>query len=194
MLLDSRPAPAERLRHMKPLRYLSSLALLVSLFLSPAGARTSEDGKVKFPADNPAFTIEFPADWTYQADKDGNLDCKPGDDSEYAFSILILKDIHDAKSLKAVLPQVAKSMAEGAKIKNFEVGDVDTDTNGNDITFTGIRGDGKVEGVDFVVVVHAFEPQKGKFFAIMTAGSKKADDAHEKQYDDITASIEPIEE
>ena len=84
-------------------------------------------------------------------------------------------------------------MASGAKIKNFELGEMESSTNGNGIRCTGMRGDGKSEGTDFVVHVHAFEPQKGKFYAIVTAGSKKADTKHEKEYDSITASIESLE-
>ena len=167
--------------------------LLLFTCLSFAGARTSVDGKVKFPADEPTFTVEFPAGWTYEADKDGNLDCNPGGDSEYTMSILILKDVKTEKDLKALVPKLADSMASGAKIKNFEVGDVESSTNGNGIRFTGIRGDGKAEGTDFVVLVHAFEAKKGKFYAIVTAGSEKADTKHEKEYDAITASIESLQ-
>jgi hypothetical protein len=179
---------------MHLLKYRPFVALLTLTCLSIAVARTSVDGKVKFPAGNPTFTIEFPSGWTYKADKDGNLDCDPGDDSGYALSILLLDGIQNTKDLKAALPKLAKSMAEGAKIKDFQLGDVDTSTNGNDVSFTGITGDGKVEGIDFVVMVHAFEPKKGKFYAIVTAGSAKADKKHEKDYDAITASIEPIED
>ena len=64
------------------------LALLTFSSLSFAGARTSVAGKVKFPSDNPAFTVEFPPGWTYARDKDGNLNGDPRDDSGYAFSIL----------------------------------------------------------------------------------------------------------
>jgi hypothetical protein len=159
-----------------------------------AGARTSADGKVKFPTEDATFTVEFPPKWTYQADKDGNLDCESPDGAEYVFSILILKEIHSEKELRAALPQVAKAMADSAKIKNFELGDVEKSENGNGIRFIGLRGDGKVDGVDFMVMVHAFEPQKGKFYAIVTAGSNKADARNEKDYDAITASIEPLEE
>ncbi len=179
---------------MNPLRRFSLAALVLLTAFSAGEARTSVDGKVKFPADAPAFTVEFPKGWTYQPDKDGNLDCDPGDKSDFVFSILNLKDIHNREELKSSLPLVAKSMADGIKMKDFETGDIDTEENGNDISFTGIRGDGNVDGVAFVVVVHAFEPQKGKFFAIITAATEKADKAHEKQYDDITASIEAIEE
>ena len=179
---------------MHTLKSRSLLALLMFTCLSFAVARTSVDGKVKFPADDPTFTVEFPAKWTYQPDKDGNLDCDPADDSGYMLSILLLPHITSQKELKAALPDLAKSMAEGAKLKGFEVGDVETDKNGNGVTFTGIRGDGKSDGTDFVVFVHGFEAKKGKFYALVSAGSAKADKKHEKNYDAITASIEPLEE
>ena len=178
---------------MHPIKARLTVALLALTCLSFAVARTSVDGKVKFPADEPTFTVEFPSGWTYEADKDGNLDCDPGDDSGYVLSILLLKDIKTEKELKAVVPKLAASMASGAKIKNFEVGEVESSTNGNGIRFTGIRGDGKTEGTDFVVLVHAFEAQKGKFYALVTAGSAKADTKHEKEYDSITASIEALQ-
>ena len=170
------------------------VVLLTFTCVSFAVARTSVDGKVKFPADNPTFTVELPAKWTYEPDKDGNLDCDPGDDSGYMLSILLLPHITSQKELKAALPGLAKSMADGAKLKSFEVGDVETDKNGNGITFTGIRGDGKADGTDFVVFVHGFEAKKGKFYALVSAGSAKADKKHEKNYDAVTASIEPLEE
>ena len=150
-------------------------------------------GKVKFPNNDPTFTFELPAGWTFEDDKDGNLNCYPNDDSGYAFSIMILDHIHNQKELKAALPDLAKSMADGAKIKDFKLGDLDTSKNGNGISFMGLAGDGKVEEADFVVRVHAFEVPKGKFYAIVTAGSAKADDKLESKYDDITTSIEPLE-
>ena len=172
----------------------SLVALLIFACLPFAAARTSVDGKVKFPADDPTFTVEFPPKWTYSADKDGNLDCESPDGAEYVFSILILKEIQTEKELRAALPKVAKVMADSAKIKNFELGEVETSENGNGVDFIGLRGDGKVDGVDFMVMVHAFEARKGKFYAIVTAGSTKADARNEKDYDEITASIEPLED
>jgi hypothetical protein len=173
-------------------KYRSLLTLLMFACLSLAAAKPSADGKVKFPNDEPTFTVEFPANWTYQPDKDGNLDCDPGDKSGYTMSILLLPGIHSEKDLKAALPKLANSMAGGAKLTDFELGDIETDTNGNNVHFAGIRGDGKVQGMDFVVVVHGFETQKGKFYAIVTAATKKADKQHEKDYDSITASIETL--
>ena len=178
---------------MHSLKHRLFLALLTFTCLSFSVSRTSADEKIKFPTDEPTFTMELPAKWTSKPDKDGNLDADPGDDSGYMLSILLLPHITSQKELRAALPDLAKSMADGAKLKSFEVGDVDTDKNGNGVTFTGIRGDGKVDGTDFVVFVHGFEPQKGKFYALVSAGSAKADKKHEKNYDAITASIEPLE-
>ncbi len=179
---------------MQSLKHRLLVAFLTFTCLSLAVARTSVDGKVKFPADEPTFTLELPAGWTYEADKDGNLDCAPGDDSGYMLTVLLLPQISSQKELKAALPKLAKTMADGAKLKNFATSDVESDKNGNGISFSGIAGQGEMEGTDFVVFVHGFETKKGKFYALVTAGSEKADKKHEKNYDAITASIEPLEE
>ena len=87
--------------------------------------------------------------------------------------------------LKNLLPQPAEKMGEGGKMKGLEFGDIETTKNEDDVSFTGLRGDGKVAGKNFVGVLHGFEPQKGNCYAIMTAASKKVEKAHEKDYDSI---------
>jgi len=158
-----------------------------------AVANTTLANRIKFPNNDPEFTLELPSKWTFADDKDGNLDCDPGDDSGYAFSIVILPHVTSQKELKSGLSELAKEMAKAAKIKDFELGKVESGKNGEGIPFMGIRGDGKVADIDFVVMVHAFEAKKGKFYAIVTAGSAEADKKHEQDYDDITASIEPLD-
>jgi hypothetical protein len=98
------------------------------------------------------------------------------------------------KEMRAALPKLAKAMADSAKLKQFEVGDIEADKNGFGVPFYGLRGDGKTNGIDFMVMVHAFQPKKGKFYAIITAGSAEDDKKHEKAYNTVTTSIEPIEE
>lgn len=41
--------------------------------------------------------------------------------------------------------------------------------------------------------MQGFGPQKGKFYAILTASPAKADDKHEKDYEANYESIKPIE-
>ena len=91
------------------------------------------------------------------------------------------------------MPKLVKGAAEIGKIKDLKLGDIEPGINGSGISFCGLRGDGNFEGTDFVVMIHAFEPKKGKFYAIVSAGSAKEDKRHEKQYDEITASIDPVD-
>jgi hypothetical protein len=170
-----------------------TLTFLTLTCLFFAMASTSFAKRIKFPNNDPEFTLELPAKWTFEDDKDGNLNCYPNDDSGYAFSIVILEQVKSQKELKAAVSDLAKEMAKAAKIEDFELGKVETGKNGSDISFTGVRGDGKVAGTDFVVLVHGFEAKKGKFYAIVTAGSSKADKKHVDEYDDITASIEALD-
>lgn len=176
---------------MRSLRYVPVLVLLT--FTCFSAALTPKQAQLKFPSENPTFSLALPSGWTAKPDKSGNLDCDPGDDSGYSFSIILLEQVTSQDQLKALLPEIAKKMAEGAKIKNLELGDVDSTKNENGVPFIGIRGDGKSEGTEFVLVMQGFEPQKGKFYAILTASSAKADDKHEKDYDAIYDSIKPIE-
>jgi hypothetical protein len=160
--------------------------------LSFAMAKTSVAGKVKFPSDEPAFTVEFPSGWTCGSDKDGTLNCDPRDDSGWAFSIVPLTEVHSKKELKAELPQLARSMASGASLKDFKMGDLDTTENGSRIRFIGAKGKGNADGAPFVVLVNGFEAQKGRFYALVTAGLEKADKKHANDYEGIAASIEPL--
>ena len=164
------------------------LALLTFACLSFALPSTSVAGKVKFPPDDPAFTIELPPGWTSARNKEGNLNCDPPGDSGYAFSVLLLKAVQSGKELKAALPQLANA----ANLKNFKIGDVE-DTESESLRFAEVRGEGKADGETIVVVVTGFEPQKGRFFALLSVASKQADKKHAKDYEAIAASIEPLD-
>lgn len=168
------------------------VALLTFVSVTFATTKTSVAGKVKFPSDNPAFTVEFPSGWTQARDKDGNLDCDPRDDSGYRLSIVILDQVHSQKELKAELPELVKAMGSAGDVKNFKIGDVEGTGNESGVEFAEVKGNGKVGDVGFTVVVTGFEPQKGRFFAMLSAGSAEADKKHAKDYEAIAASIEPL--
>jgi hypothetical protein len=178
---------------MRP-SYRRSLLTLVTTAGLLLGAVTAADARpIKFPKEEPTFKVTLPEKWTSKTDKDGNLDCDPEDESGFNFSIVLLEGVSKKAELKKLLPTVAKKMAEGAKIKNLELGDIDETKNEHGVPFTGIRADGKSEGIAFVIVLQAFEPQKGKFYTIMTVSPKKADEKHEEDYNSIYDSIEPLE-
>lgn len=168
--------------------FLAPLAFACLCFALPD---TSVAGKVKFPSDDPAFTVDLPTGWTSSPDKDGNLNFDPRDDSGYACSLLILKGIHNDKELKTVLPELAKSMASGASLKNFKLGEVES-TASESLSFSEVKGHGMADGMAFMVVVTGFEPQKGRFYAMVSAGTDKAEKKHASDYEGIAASIEPL--
>jgi hypothetical protein len=174
-----------------PLRFW--LALLTVACHSFAVAKQPVDGPVKFPTNHSAFTLRFPQGWICDPEREENMDCEPGENSGYVFSIMSLASINSAKEVTAALPKLATAMADSAKLNKFQLGDIETrDAAG--IKFIGIRGVGRgagdTEGFEFMVMVHAFEV-KGKFYAIVRAGLKQTAAQQEKAFDQITASITP---
>jgi len=136
-------------------------------------ARTSVVGKVKFPSDSPAFTVELPSGWTQTRDKNGNLSCDTHDDSGYGFSILDLNGIQSEKQLKAELPNLAK----GAGLKNFKAGAVEDTANGNGVGFAEIKGRDEADGTPLVVVVTGFQAQSGRFYALLRRDGESGQEA-----------------
>lgn len=179
---------------MQKLQGCSFLTLLTVIGLSFGAVAAADARPIKFPKEEPTFTLTLPEEWTSKTDKDGNLDCDPGDDSGYYFGIILMEDVTDKATVKELLPTVAKKMAAGAKIKNLELGDIEVTKNEQKVSFIGISGEGKAAGVDYVVVLHAFEAKKGKFYVIMTIGTKAADKKHEDDYEAIYSSITPLED
>lgn len=99
--------------------------------------------------------------------------------------------VESKDDMKSRITALAKQMGEATKQTEFEVGDLEDSKNDHGVIFTGLRADGKTpEGTDKVTVMHAFEPQKGKWFVILTVGSEKADTAHSDEYDAIYDSVQ----
>jgi hypothetical protein len=173
-----------------------SLPLVTLACVSLAVAKQPVHGPVKYPTNHPAFTLQFPEGWICDPERAGDLDCEPGENSGYVFSIMSLPTIESAKDVETALPKLATAMADSAKLDKFQLGDIET-KNANAVRLIGIRGVGRgvgdTEGFEFTVMVHAFEV-KGKFYAIVRAGLKKTAAQHEKAYDQIIASITPINE
>ena len=167
--------------------YFASLAVSFAL---PAFADT-----VKVPADAPVYSLDLPDGWKHEVDKDGDLICTPGDTASgpYELRVIAMPAVHSKDDMKSRLSPLAKSMGEATKQTEFEVGDLEDTKNENGVEFTGLRADGKTpEGEDKVTVMHAFEPQKEKWYVILTVGTEKADTAHDDEYSAIYDSIQPI--
>lgn len=163
------------------------VALLTFAGLALATPETSLGAKTKFPSGNPAFTIELPRGWTLELDKNKNIISHPSDDPEYNFAVLDLDGVHSAKELREALPLLANPK----DLKTFKLGQVE-ETESDTMKFAEVKGRGEVDGVPLVVVVTGFEAQKGRFFALLSAGSERTQKKHAKDFEAIAASIEPL--
>lgn len=166
------------------------LLLLLSTCFAVGASRDSE--QIKFPTENPAFNFVLPSGWTHNTDDTGNLSCDPADESGYTFTLLPW-DVTTERKLKAQLPEILETFADGAKVKDLERGEVESTKNKNGVRFTGIRGTGTSSGIDFNFQVQGLEAQKGKFYVIMTSCLKQSADQHEKDYAAIYNSINPTD-
>ena len=176
---------------MTPVKHLLKITLLAMAFISLGLIAHSSADTIKVPKDKPVFVLDLPDGWTHTADKDGDLSCEPGDKSDYSLQV-ILTDVTTKADMKKALPILAKSIGSKAKMTEIEVGDVEDSSNGNKVPFTGVRADGKLGDVPLVIILHAFEPVKGKWYVLFTVGTDKSDKAHEDDYNSIYDSIQTL--
>ena len=169
---------------MKTLPILAaSLLIATSLGLS---AKT-----IKFPDKDPAFSITLPDDWTTKSDKDGNLDCEAGDGSKFSFSIVPTDEINKEEELKTYLSTLAKTMGDGAEIKDLKVGELKQMTTPKGVKLFGLNANGPSSGVEMVISLAAFAPKKETYFIIMAAAVADVDKAHDQVMGEIINSITP---
>ena len=168
---------------MQPLLRLFSVAALGFAALSTQ-AKT-----VEYPAGNPLFKLELPDGWTTSADKDGNLDVKANDKSDFNFSI-VPAAIGTGQDIKAFLPELAKTM--GKDMKDLQVEETAEMATKQGMKVIILNAKGKVESSDTVITLAAFAPVKEKYFIILSVAEKSVDQAHDKAMGEIVNSIELI--
>ncbi|MDQ6625381.1 MAG: hypothetical protein M3Y69_04445 [Verrucomicrobiota bacterium] len=174
------------LRKLNPTILLALAALILSGSLSALSAAT-----LKLPQDHPVFVIDIPDGWTHETDKNGIFVCTP--EPTYSLQIFPLGD-GTKTEIKSQLPEAAKSFAEKMKLTDVVIGDVEESKNENKIDFTGLRLDGNAaeNKTALVLIFHAFQPTKGKWYVILTVGSEASDKAHDEEYESIYDSIQTL--
>ena len=174
-------------------RHRLHIPLVALAFAALGFVNAASAGTVKLPKSGSYFSVDLPDGWTYEFDKDGDITCEPDDKSGYSLQIISVPDVTTKAEMKTTLPEVAKAIAsKGKTLSDLEIGDIEDSTNGHKIPFTGLRADGKHDGVAIVLILHAFEPKKGKWFVLLTVGGEKADKAHNDDYDAIFDSINTL--
>ena len=173
-----------------PKRLTTALATLAIVALGLVAAAPADTLKV--PKASPVFVLDLPDGWTHTADKDGDITCEPATKDGYSFQVIATSDVTTKADMKEALPQLAKAIAAKSKLTDLEVGDIEDSTNGNKVPFTGLRADAKSGNTALVIILHAFEPKKGKWYVILTVGTEETDKAHEDDYTAIYDSIQTL--
>lgn len=168
------------------------LILAASLLIATSGGADAKT--IKYPDKDPAFSITIPDDWTAKPDKDGNLDCEAGDDSQFSFSIISTEgmEMENEEKVKTYLSTLAKTMGDGAEIKDLKIGEMKEMTTPKGVKLFGLNAKGPSSGADMVISLAAFAPKKGTYFIIMAAAEASVDKAHDKAMGEIIGSITPI--
>jgi hypothetical protein len=163
-------------------------------FFSVAGfafaAFTTQAGTIEYPAGNPLFQLELPEGWTSSSDKDGNLDVKANDKSDFEFSIIPAPPGTE-QDVKAFLPELAKTM--GKEVQGFEADEIRNVTSPTGMKVLVLAAKGKMEDLEMIITLAAFAPVKDKYFIIMSMAEVGVDQAHDKAMGRIVKSIKAIE-
>jgi len=160
-------------------------ALLFSVSLFVATFAGLEAKTVKHPEKDPAFTITFPDDWSVAPDREGNLRCKAGNGSNFAFSIQKLP-AKTEKEIKAYLRKIVQGIFGDPTSKIEELKER---TTSNDVRLFAITCRGPIMGQEMFYSVTAFSPEEGTWFGIPIVHSAEVIKAHEKVMNEIWNSI-----
>ena len=168
---------------------MKTLLRLFSFAALGFAALSTQAKTVEYPSGNPLFKLELPDGWTTSADKNGNLDVKANDKSDFEFSII---PAPPGQNIKAFLPDLAKGM--GKEMKDFQVEEIQEMTTKPGMKVMILNAKGKIDTSDMVITLAAFAPEKEKYFIILSVAEKSVDQAHGNAMVEIVNSIELIKE
>lgn len=175
------------------MKVLTSLFASIVLTASILPATAGET--VKYPTEEPAFSMVLPDKWTAKTNEEGQLVVAAGDDSGFYVTILAAKegDIKGPEDTKIYLPKLTKIMADAAQLKEVNVRDEKTLENEQKITFHLVSASGKIEGEELALTTVAFAPTEGDYYVILCAVPAAVDKAHGEQMVSILKSMTPVE-
>jgi hypothetical protein len=163
---------------------------LLSIFALLSAALQVQAETVEYPAGNPLFKLELPEGWTSSSDKDGNLDVKANDKSDYTFSI-IPASVGTEKDVKAFLAEMAQKSAKD--LKEVEVDQLREFTSKAGMKMMVQAAKGKMGDQEMMITLAAFAPAKDKYFIVFSMAEKSVDEAHDKAMGQIVNSIKAID-
>lgn len=161
-------------------------SLLFSLIFS------LEAKSIKFPEEEPVFKFKLPEGWTMEADKDGDLVCKSGDNPSVTLNVNKMNQTF--AQVKESLPDLGKTFTKAAKMTGIESKDLGDDTNKNGVKGSIFVVKGKSSGQGITAELLAIEPKEGEnAYFVMFSGLATAMQKHGADIGAIIDSIKTIE-
>ena len=155
-----------------------ALFLVLGLSLSP-GLRAKT---LKFPKENPQFSVTFTGDWKAEITDAGIISAQPKG-AAYAISIFPVTATTAKGAIEETLKEVDKRFTD---VKPSEPTEFKTD---NGIKFLERDFTAKDKGSPRALAIVAFSVDKESYFALFQAGTPEAD----KQYtQDVVAIVKSI--
>ena len=158
-----------------------ALSLTLAFFL-PCFAQAKT---LKFPKNNPQFSVTFPNDWKAEITSAGIISAQPGG-TGYAISIFPVV----ATSLRAAIEETAEEVDK--RFENVQASEPVEFKTANNITFLERDYTATDKGSDRNLAIVAFSPGGKRYYALFQAGTPAADKQYTEDVIEIVKSIKAI--
>ena len=159
---------------------MKTIALLVMLTVSLAGLLQAKT--LKFPKNNPQFSVTFTSDWKAEITDAGIISAQPKG-AAYAISIFPVQATNAKGAIEETMKEVEK------RFENIKASDPSEFKTENGIKFLERDLTAKDKGSPRALAILAFSFDKQTYFAIFQAGTPEAD---KKYTEDVAVIVKSI--
>jgi hypothetical protein len=158
-----------------------AVSLTLAFFLpSLAQAKT-----IKFPKNNPQFSVTFANDWKAEITSAGVISAQPTGPG-YAISIFPVV----ATSLRAAIEETAQEVDK--RFQNVQPNEPVEFRTAHNITYLERDYTATDKGSDRHLAIVAFSPDGKRYYALFQAGTPEAEKQYTEDVIEIVKSIKPI--
>lgn len=155
-----------------------ALSLAIAFFL-PGFTQAKT---LKFPKDNPQFTVTFANDWKAEVTSAGIISAQPKG-TGYAISIFPVQ----ARNASGAIDETAREVDK--RFQNIKASDPVEFETANNITYLERDYTATDKGSERALAIVAFSPDGKNYFALFQAGTPEAD---KKYTQDVVAIVKSI--
>jgi hypothetical protein len=157
---------------------------LVSL-LTICAAGMLQAKTLKFPKENPQFSVTFSSDWKAEITDAGIISAQPKG-AAYAISIFPV----ESKTAKGAVEETLKEVDK--RFTDVKPGDPTNFSNDNGVKFLEVDYTAKDKGSPRALAIVGFTIDRESYFALFQAGTPEADKQYTQDVVAIVKSIMPL--